>query len=82
MAGRELKFAWLSPEILEWPLHYDAAEIGEEPEGWRQPYQLWAHADHLIRAYNNKHYLADAIVNLNRIVSQRIKALMTYIGSR
>jgi hypothetical protein len=71
----EWRRIWLSPQVFEWELEVVVSRSVEERSALRRSYQGWAHADRLIQAHDDEHYLSDAIVGLHRVVDRRVRRL-------
>jgi hypothetical protein len=82
MRGEEYQYplimqgqVWVSPQVFEWEMESSGASGGESLSSQRRSYQTWVHADHLIQAHDDEHYLSDAIVALHRVVDYRVRRL-------
>ena len=62
---------YVSSQIFDWDLRAESWSI--QKDSWKIPYSYLQHAEELINANNNKHYLIDAISNIKRAIDHRVK---------
>jgi hypothetical protein len=65
---------WLSPEILSWNAYIDDRLYKEDAEGERA-YQIWAHAEEILKQHIDAFHLVDVVTTLKRAMSHRLQFL-------
>lgn len=63
---------WLSPEFLTWDIYPDY-EISDQ--NYRRAYEMWAHADQVLKQFQDDFHRVDALSTLKRALSHRLQLL-------
>jgi hypothetical protein len=67
--------AWLSSEALNGkPINRSSTSLADT--NWERAYEIWEHAEEILRGYPDDSYLGDVIANLKRAVIHRTNHLM------
>ena len=65
---------WLSPEFLGWD-GYHQSHGGNNEKIVREHHSIWQHANELLVNRNDRHFVTSCLIQLNRVVDFRDKAL-------
>ena len=68
------KACWISEEIFDWQLELNGGSLDDEVKAQRA-YELFAHAETLIRENKSPLSLTDGILSLKRAINHRVKLL-------
>lgn len=60
--------------IIDWETHSESGQVMSSSSLTRT-YEFWEHAENILLNHKSQDYLSDAIINLNKAIGQRIKAL-------
>lgn len=63
---------WLSPEFLKWDT-YPEYELSDQ--NYRRAYDMWSHADQVLRQFQDDFHRVDALSTLKRALSHRLQLL-------
>lgn len=65
---------WINNIIIDWEANSESAMLSS-PNSITLTYELWEHAESILSNNQTNNYLSDAIINLNKAIGLRIKAL-------
>jgi|GEM_PF-6589760 len=65
---------WIDNKIIDWETSSDGGMV-MPPSSLTRTYELWEHAENILSSHKTNNYLSDAIINLNKAIGLRIKAL-------
>lgn len=65
---------WLTPEILEWRVEPQGFSFANN-NGWKRPYDIWAHAEQVLNYPTTEFLRVDAITTMKRAIDHRVRML-------
>ena len=74
-----MKEICLSPEILDWLIYPSDINIISN-DSWKRPYEIWLHADKVLKSHDDSYDLIDSICTLKRSIDFRLKQLNSNFG--